>query len=496
MAEEPCHRPQTVAYFELGCFDVTTTRTTGRRLVQEPIRLETVDESQDAQPVEPFEGLQSLLGVEECVRYYPPDLATVTDSRAVFAMSQAGRPSERAHEMDIFVDVPFCKTICGFCPFNVYPYDPALARGYLDDLKMEIHRVKEVHDFGPVRAGTLWVGGGTPSVMAEEFLDELLTLLSSEFDLSHAHELTVEVKPSLGDLNDSKIALLRRHGIGRISMGVQSTQEHQLRILGRGHTREQALDVIELIRSNGFALNIDMMYRLPGQQLAEVACDIADVVARGIDHMSWFPYVPHEGTPLAKRMDRGRVQGQVGRDVYQKMFEAVGSGLTAQGYEQYTPYHFGLTDRCHYHVGRWGLPQRPTLGLGPGAFSFFNGWIYANQHDPANYHRDVVEGRPPVMCGKRLDLAESVTRLAVLGIKLFKIDFNSFRAASGQEFVDYYSQEIDLLASLRLIEVHPDHISCTAEGRAFNNDVASVFATDTARRARHPQALDYMRSKT
>jgi oxygen-independent coproporphyrinogen-3 oxidase len=170
--------------------------------------------------------------------------------------------------------------------------------------------------------------------------------------------------------------------------------------------------------------------------------------------------------------------------------------MAAQGYEQYTPYHFGLVNRCHYHEGRWGLPQRETLGLGPGAFSFFNGWIYANQHDPENYHRDVAEGRPPVQIGKRLDLAESITRLAVLGIKFFDIDFDTFRAVSGEDFAEYYAEEIELLERLRFIEVHPDRISCTLAGRAFNNDVASVFATDTARRAHHPQALDYMRAGT
>lgn len=462
--------------------------------MQEPIPLDIVGSEERGRPSEPVEDLQSWLGVEECVRYYPPTLAMVPDSRAVFAVPEQRVPPPRRREIDIFVDVPFCKTICGFCPFNVYPYDPSAARRYLDGLRLEIQHLKDAHDFGSTRIGTLWVGGGTPSVMEEEFLDELLSVLGKEFDLSSAHELTVEIKPSIENLTDSKIASLRRHGIQRISMGVQSTQEHQLRTLGRGHTREEALEVVELIKANEFALNIDMMYRLPGQRLEEVDVDIADVVSRGIDHMSWFPYVPHEGTSLARRLHKGRVEAQAGRDVYQRMFERVSFGLAAHEYEQYTPYHFALTDRCHYHEGRWGLPQRETLGLGPGAFSFFNGWIYANQHDLEKYHRDVAEGRPPVQTGKRLDVAESITRLAVLGIKLFEINFETFRAGSGEEFAKYYAEEIGLLKRLGLIEVHPDRISCTTMGRAFNNDVASVFATDTARRVHHPQALDYMRA--
>jgi oxygen-independent coproporphyrinogen-3 oxidase len=469
---------------------------TREALMQEPIPLDITDVGQETAPDEPLEDLQSLLGVEECVRYYPPDLKNVTDSRAVFKGGSSAVPVALQREIDIFVDVPFCKTICGFCPFNVYPYNPTMAARYLEGLKQEIRVVKELHDLSSVRVGTVWVGGGTPTVMEEEFLDELLTVLRAEFDLAHTHEFTVEIKPALENLSDSKIELLRRHDIRRISMGVQSTQAHQLKILGRGHTREEALDVIQLIKGNGFALNIDMMYRLPGQQVDEVALDIDDVVGRGVDHMSWFPYVPHEGTSLARRIDKGRVDAQAGRDAYRNMFEAVSTRLGAEGYEQYTPYHFGLTGRCHYHEGRWGLPQRETLGLGPGAFSFFNGWIYANQHDPEKYHADVFAGRPPVLTGKHLDRAEIITRLAVLGVKLFEIDFATFRASSGEDFASYYAQELDLLRSVGLVEVHDDRLVCTLDGRAFNNDVASIFATDTARRTHHPQALDYMRART
>ena len=103
--------------------------------------------------------------------------------------------------------------------------------------------------------------------------------------------------------------------------------------------------------------------------------------------------------PSPNRIGRGRVPQQAGRDEYFTMFQHLAERMAAAGYGQYTPYHFGRTGRCQYHVGRWGMPQRDTLGLGPGAFSFFNGWIYANEHDPARY-RSTVDGRRPPVCGK------------------------------------------------------------------------------------------------
>jgi len=167
--------------------------------------------------------------------------------------------------------------------------------------------------------------------------------------------------------------------------------------------------------------------------------------------------------------------------------------LGESGYEGYTPYHFSLTGRCQYHVDRWKMPQHETLGIGPGAFSFFNGRIYTNEHSPARYAEAVNRGLPPVMMAKKLTDTERITRLAVLGSKFFTLDFDEFRQASGVRLDEYYATELDLLQRAGLVEVRDDRMECTLKGMAFNNDVATVFATDTARRTKHPQAVDLMR---
>jgi oxygen-independent coproporphyrinogen-3 oxidase len=438
------------------------------------------------------ERLHNLLGVEECIRYYPPNLSPVQDADSIFRNRDTG---SARREIDIFVDVPFCKTICGFCPFNVYPYDKAKAHAYLRSLELEVIGVKQRHDFSKTRVRTLWIGGGTPSVMEEAFLERILSLLHEHFDLSQLTEFTVEIKPARENLTDSKIALLRRHGVKRISMGVQSANDDFLRILGRGHTSVQALDVVGLIKDAGFTLNIDMMYRLPGQTPSQVDADIAAVSSLGIDHMSWFPYVPHEGTSLANRLERGRVSQRASRDDYYAMFVSLSERMARAGFDQYTPYHFGYGDRCHYHVGRWQMPQRDTLGLGAGAFSHFNGWIYANEHDPAKYQRAVESHKAPVMVGKQLTEAERITRLAVLGIKFFSLDAKVFQRHTGESLMAYYESELGLLKEAGLINIADDRVVCTLPGRAFNNDIATILSTDTAKRTRHPQAIDLMDAK-
>jgi oxygen-independent coproporphyrinogen-3 oxidase len=450
----------------------------------------TLDTTYQPQISAERDGVPSLLPVEECVRYYPPDLSPVTDADPIFANAEL---PPGAREIDIFVDVPFCNTICGFCPFNVYPYEKERANAYLRSLELEITGIKRRHDFSSERVRTVWVGGGTPSILEETVLDDLLSLVRDNFDLAHSTEFTVEIKPDMRNLAEPKITMLQRHGIKRISMGVQSTDDGFLRVLGRGHTGGQAIEVIRFIKAAGFALNIDMMYRLPGQSARQAEADIETVASLGVDHISWFPYVAHEGTSLASRIARGRVDGQAGRDEYLAMFTSLSNRMAGSGFEQYTPYHFANTDRCHYHVGRWRMPQRDTLGLGPGAFSYFNGWIYANEHDPVKYERAAGEGRPPVMTGKKLTETERITRLAVLGIKFFSLNAEDFRRHTGKSLMDYYESELSLLGKAGLIDVGSDGVTCTLAGRAFNNDIATVLSTDTARRTRHPQGIDLMR---
>jgi oxygen-independent coproporphyrinogen-3 oxidase len=425
--------------------------------------------------------IQKLLGVEECVRYYPPNIEKIKNSEAIFRNDR---------DIDIYLHIPFCKTPCGFCPFNQYLYKEDEVKSYLSSVEKEIKILGSLYSLDQLKIKTFWIGGGTPSDLSEENLERILKIINKNFDLSCVEEFTIEAKPILKLFTDKKINLLRKYKVTRVSLGVQSINQKYLKILGRAYESKDAIEMIKRIKNNGFILNIDMIYRLPGQTLTEVAEDVNQVKTLGIDHISWFPYISHQGTPIEEKMDREKRLKKADREQYFEMFNEIIKIMNREGYEQYTPYYFSKKIKCQYHIGRWQMPQRDTLGIGAGAFSFFNGWIYANAHNTKVYQDAVNNNKAPIVMGRKLNQIEKNTRLAVLGIKFFTINFSEFEKYSGIKMNIYYQKELGILKKLGLIKVYKDRIECTRLGKAFNNDIATYFSVNSARQVNQPQAIN------
>lgn len=425
--------------------------------------------------------LQNLLGVEECIRYYPPNIEKVQNPKVIFR-------NER--DIDVYLHVPFCKTPCGFCPFNQYLYKEDEVRLYLSTIKKEIRILKSLFNFDQVKIKTFWIGGGTPSDLTDKDLGRILEIIHENFNLNCIEEFTIEAKPILKLFTDSKIVLLHKYKVNRISLGVQSLNQKYLKVLRRGYEPSDAIEMIRRIKRNGFIMNIDMIYRLPGQTIVEVKEDVDRIKTLEIDHISWFPYISHQGTPLEERMNREKQPEKADRSQYFGMFSLILKNMSREGYEQYTPYYYSKGIKCQYHVGRWQMPQRDTLGIGAGAFSFFNGWIYANAHNIKNYQKLINNKKTPIVMGKKLNQIERITRLAVLGIKFFTIDMDEFEKHSGIRLNVYYQRELKTLEKLGLIKIYKNRIECTILGRVFNNDISMFFSTDSAKWINQPQAIN------
>lgn len=428
--------------------------------------------------------LERLLGIEECIRYYPPGIVEVKNADEIFGGYR---------EIDIYIHLPFCKTPCSFCPFNKYLYDEAEVKIYLLALEREVEILKKLNDFSRIRIKTIWIGGGTPTDLSEEDLEWVLKIIHGNFSLDYVDEFTIEGKPMPNLFTEAKLDLLQRYRVNRISLGVQSTADKYLKLLGRGYRPGDVLAMVKKIKERNFILNIDMIYRLPGQTDVEVVAEVNRVKSLGIDHFSWFPYITHPGTAMASRVQAGKLPQRANRALYLKMFNSVIETMGSEGYSQYTPYYFAKEHKCQYHIDRWQMPQLETMGIGAGAFSFFNGWIYANAHNVKQYIEAVENQQAPVVMGKKLSTIEQLTRLMVLGIKYFTVNLNEFERLSGVKLTTLYHNELLLLEEQGLIEVTANEVRCTNLGKAFNNDLAYYFSTDLAKSINQPQAVDLIK---
>ena len=233
----------------------------------------------------------------------------------------------------IYVHIPFCKQKCLYCDFASYAcFGEREMRTYTDALCHEIEvRAEEASNvaFG----ATIYFGGGTPSVLPTDCLEGIVSTLKSCGFWQKPAEATIEVNPGISDVN--KLKRMREAGFDRISFGVQSLQEAELRAIGRIHSAEEAIAAIDMARAAGFArISCDLIYGLPGQSLASLKDTICRITKTGIEHMSVYGLIVEEGTPLERLVNSGQMV-LPDEDIAADMYELVQRLLAEAGFERY-----------------------------------------------------------------------------------------------------------------------------------------------------------------
>lgn len=427
--------------------------------------------------------IKRFLDVEECVRFYPPDIREIVNAEEIFS------ETDEKKEISVYIHIPFCKSPCGFCPFNQYRFDEEAFSAYIQSLKKEIDLLKKKISFSDKTITSIWIGGGTPLDLSAEQLTDLLSYVSEKFDLSKTEEFTIEGKPVPGMITDEKLQVLKRYSVTRISLGIQSTHKKYLKLLGRNYTFEQAVEIIKKITSYGLKLNLDMIYHIPGETEQEIADDVRNISALDVEHISWFHYISHPGTPLTKKFsDNNTFISHDNEEFYEK-YCLVRDMMEVAGYRQYTPYYYTLDKECRYHVDRWRMPQVDVVGIGSGAFSSYNGWIYSNAHNTDLYIDTVNSGKVPVTKGKKMSRSDCISRYAVLGCKFFTLDNENFFRLTGENLCSYFEEKLNILLQLGLVYVENGNIGCTEKGKAFNNAIAMCLSDEKYYSFDQPQPL-------
>lgn len=303
--------------------------------------------------------------------------------------SNPARIMTAAAPAGLYVHVPFCRRKCPYCDF-ASGTDLSLIPDWLAALSREMARYQ---DLG-LGFDTIYLGGGTPSLLAAADLGSILEDLHGHFTFAEKVEITLEANPD--DLNLQVLKSYRRLGINRLSLGVQSLDDGELAFLGRRHDAAQASLALVWAREAGFArLGVDLIYGLPGQSLEQWRRTLEAALECNPEHLSCYQLTLEEGTPLARRQAAGEFQ-PLAEDRAREFFLFTSQFLEDRGYVHYEVSNFarGWEHRSRHNCKYWD--HTPYLGLGPAAHSFMEGRRWWNHRSLAAYCQALGAGRAPV----------------------------------------------------------------------------------------------------
>ena len=288
----------------------------------------------------------------------------------------------------LYIHIPFCIRKCLYCDFLSVTYNESLAKAYTDALCKELILKKDIAE----ELKTIYIGGGTPTILPEECFSQLFKCLKDNFKFSDSHEITIEANP--GTVDKSKIDAMLSLGVNRLSIGVQSFNDDELKTLGRIHTSDEALKAIETIKNSGINnFSIDLIYGIPGQTLDSWKRTVSKAVELSPAHISSYELTPEKDTPLYRLIQSGEVK-MPDEDLVLSMYDYAIDHLTSKGYEHYEISNFALPRfRCLHNLNYWDRGE--YIGAGAGAHSFIRGFRSKNTDDIRRYIKDLNKGIIP-----------------------------------------------------------------------------------------------------
>ncbi len=319
----------------------------------------------------------------------------------------------------LYVHVPFCSSRCGYCDFNTYTATELGGSVRRDDfhevLAAEVRFAAQ--QLGDARrpVDTVFVGGGTPTLLGSSGLVAVLTAIREEFGLADDAEITTEANPD--SVDERMLTELRTGGFTRISLGMQSTAPGVLRVLERTHTPGASLEMARAAARVGFEhVNLDLIYGTPGESDDDLRRSVEDAIAAGVDHVSAYSLIVEDGTPLARRVRRGELPGP-DDDVAAERYVLVDDLLTAAGMSWYEVSNWARPGgECRHNLGYWH--DDDWWGIGPGAHSHRGGERWWNVKHPRTYADRLAADESPEEDREVLTEDERRMERVMLGLRL------------------------------------------------------------------------------
>jgi len=368
----------------------------------------------------------------------------------------------------LYLHLPFCRRRCPYCAFDTVSGQERLIPAYLAALRREL--TLRAPSWQGRRLQSIYCGGGTPSLVPSAELTALLaecrrTWSAEADDL----EITVEVNPAT--VNADGLAGLRRGGVNRLSIGVQSLRDDELRALGRLHNAADAVAAVRQARSAGFDnLGIDLIFGLPGQTATQWRETLEQAVALAPEHISLYELTIEENTPFAARQEQGTLTLPCEDEVL-AMMELSETMLPAAGLMRYEIANHARPGRESRH-NRIYWRNGDYLGLGAAAVSCLEGRRWKNESDPARYIETIQAGGDPTIDVEELAAAARFRETVMLGLRTIEgVDATELRRRFGLDLLSCYGDTLSALIAQGLLELTPTHLRLTHAGLPLANRV-------------------------
>lgn len=387
----------------------------------------------------------------------------------------------KTKNLELYIHIPFCVKKCNYCDFLSFPCDEPTQREYVSALIREIgfYGASMKDDY---EVSTIYFGGGTPSWLDELQMMRLLDALGEHFTISKDVEVTLECNP--GTVTGGKLSLYRRNGINRLSIGLQSTDNRELNVLGRIHTYEQFLKTYELARNAGFTnINIDLMSGIPSQTVESFAKSLKRIINLKPEHVSAYSLIIEKGTPFYEKYKFDMVKQEAGlqpdmlphEDEVYRMYKLTQMMLGEAGFERYEISNYGKAGReCKHNVGYW--TRENYLGIGLGAASLIDNIRYSNTRNLYEYMENTHqietclftssdETDPAQTMGTNLHIsAEQLSRQAAMEEFMF-LGLRMTRGILRADFERNFGMPIEAVYQAPILELKKEGLLVAKEGR-------------------------------
>ena len=375
-------------------------------------------------------------------------------------------------ELGIYIHIPFCKQKCFYCDFCSFANKNEMQEKYVETV---INEIKNITHKEKYTVTTIYLGGGTPSILNPDYIKSILQEIKSSFEILDDAEITIEINP--GTVNEEKLKKYKEYGINRLSIGLQSANDKILKKIGRIHDYKQFEETFFYARKCGFKnINVDLMIGLPTQAVEDVKQTLEKIIQKNPEHISVYSLIIEEGTIIEKLINENKLQ-LPDEETERIMYWTVVNELKENGYNQYEISNFSKkTYESKHNTNCW--KQKQYIGLGTSAHSYLNKKRYSNTNNIEEYIKNIQENN----ISKNITIHEEQTEEStmneymLLGLRMIQgININEFKQKFKIDPTIKYKEILEKLQKENLIQITKTSIKLTKQGINFGNIVWEEF---------------------